>query len=265
MPSSAKTPLEATDDLGVMHRMWPVIGPHGDLRRSQRTAGDKPIFIADGHHRYETALNYRTLEAGRHDSTDDDAAANFVLMMFVGMSDPGLAILPTHRLVSGLPPITAGQSRQLLDAHFELEAWAREIGRRRQTWELMDADGGQDVFGFGTAADGQWLFARLTDASPMAALWRRPKRRLAGTGREPAAQAGAGSSSCNGGFTGSDASCRYVHLIDEVTEAMAGKSCQLACLVAPAGIDHVETSPPSTKKCPRRARSFTRSCFGTGV
>ena len=63
----------------------------------------RPIFIADGHHRYETGLRYRDDLAAAGQLTGPDDPANFCMMMLVGMSDPGLLILPTHRLVSGLP------------------------------------------------------------------------------------------------------------------------------------------------------------------
>ena len=64
--------------------------------------GPKPMFIADGHHRYETACNYRDELAAAGKLTPDHPA-NYVLMMCVGMSDPGLLVLPTHRLFRGLP------------------------------------------------------------------------------------------------------------------------------------------------------------------
>ena len=57
----------------------------------------------DGHHRYETALKYRDEVARNGQSSGHDDPSNFCLMMLVGMSDPGLLILPTHRLVSGYP------------------------------------------------------------------------------------------------------------------------------------------------------------------
>ena len=65
--------------------------------------GPKPLFIADGHHRYETSLRYLEEKKAAGEVPNDEAAPNFTLMMLVSMSDPGLIILPPHRLVSGLP------------------------------------------------------------------------------------------------------------------------------------------------------------------
>src|SRR6185312_13486668 len=78
--------------------------------------GPKPIFIADGHHRYETGLKYRDEQTG----LDPDAPANFTLMMLVGMSDPGLIILPTHRLLSGLRSVKSTEVEAMLAEHFAI-------------------------------------------------------------------------------------------------------------------------------------------------
>ena len=102
---SRLTPVVATDHLGVVSKVWAVT----DIRTIAAVAavvGPKPIFIADGHHRYETACEYRRhiYESG---FLSKDHPANFVLMMFVGMEDPGLIVMPTHRLFRGLPPMTS--------------------------------------------------------------------------------------------------------------------------------------------------------------
>jgi uncharacterized protein (DUF1015 family) len=72
------------------------------------------MFIADGHHRYETACNYRDQLAAVHPLSAGRIPANFVLMMCVSMSDPGMVVLPTHRLFRGLPAI--GSDQLLIDA-----------------------------------------------------------------------------------------------------------------------------------------------------
>ncbi len=117
------TPHEATDHLGVVHRLWPVSN-HETIEKagSPTLIRDKPVFIADGHHRYETAINYRDGLISQGKLAGPDSPPNCVMMMFVGMSDPGLVILPTHRLVSGL---TAARLRS------DLESALRETLRPR--------------------------------------------------------------------------------------------------------------------------------------
>jgi len=249
-----QTALEATDHLGVVHRLWPVTD-HEAVSRVRERLKQKPIFIADGHHRYETAINYRNGLQSQGQLADNSAAANFVLMHFAGMNDPGLTILPTHRLISGLPELTVDNVEQALSNHFELEPMGHGAEAARQTWGLMEADGGQDVFGFGTAGDGQWLFARLSDSSPMQTLAAERSENWRSLGvsvlhklvlehlieqKHPNAQQ----------------TCKYVHLMDEVIAALADRSCQLACLVAPAQIEHVERIASKFEKMPPKSTYF---------
>ena len=100
---TAETPeIDFTADDGVRHSAW-TIGEAASIRLIEsefaRTAF---LYIADGHHRYETALNYREeiRELRRH--INDDDAVNFVLMALIDVDDPGLLVLPTHRLLFGL-------------------------------------------------------------------------------------------------------------------------------------------------------------------
>jgi uncharacterized protein (DUF1015 family) len=82
---------EVTDEYGVGHRMWRV----AEAGRIQELMGDKKLLIADGHHRYETALAFRN-------ENPQLAGADRVMMTFVNMYSPGLKILATHRLVNGI-------------------------------------------------------------------------------------------------------------------------------------------------------------------
>ncbi len=88
----------AAGQLGpVAEKIWPVTDPDA-IAAVRGAIRDVPIFIADGHHRYTTALNYRNTlrDAGK---IDDEHEANFVLFALVAMDDPGLLVLPTHRMV----------------------------------------------------------------------------------------------------------------------------------------------------------------------
>src|SRR5688500_14185908 len=102
---SDQTPLEATDHLGVVHRLWPM-SDLSVISAAESGMADKPMFIADGHHRYETACNYRDQLAAQH-SLQSNHPAHSVLMMCIGMNDPGLIVFPTHRMFRGLPHMTS--------------------------------------------------------------------------------------------------------------------------------------------------------------
>ncbi len=120
-----RTPLVATDHLGVENRLWIVEDQETHTAVTGLMAA-KPVFIADGHHRYETALKYRDEIEAAGQSLGHDDPSQFCLMMFVGMSDPGLLILPTHRLVSGYPGLTADESGH------EARASVRGFARRQR-------------------------------------------------------------------------------------------------------------------------------------
>jgi len=104
---------EATDDSGVRHRLWVSDGDDVETAQLIAAAGQEPLTIADGHHRYETALRYRDEQGSGSDGATPGraAAADHVLVLVL---DPGTSsaggplILPTHRVVHGGPSIGAG-------------------------------------------------------------------------------------------------------------------------------------------------------------
>jgi uncharacterized protein (DUF1015 family) len=88
---------EATDEAGEGHRLWAVPDP-GLLSAVTRDLAARPLYIADGHHRYETALAY----AQKHGDDRDPEGAGYVLIAITPVDDPGLVVLPTHRLLRDL-------------------------------------------------------------------------------------------------------------------------------------------------------------------
>lgn len=93
--------ISVTDEYGVVHRVWEVSDLHlvNAVREMMR---DKKLVIADGHHRYETALNFRNECREKLGTSDPEAPYEFVMMTLVNMNDPGLLVLPTHRVVHSL-------------------------------------------------------------------------------------------------------------------------------------------------------------------
>ena len=101
---------EVTDEYGVLHRLWKVADP-AVIRLLTTTMADKKLIIADGHHRYETALNYSkehapAAPAKSYHSTSQLPQPEYpeaaVMMSFVNMDSDGLVVLPTHRVVHSL-------------------------------------------------------------------------------------------------------------------------------------------------------------------
>jgi uncharacterized protein (DUF1015 family) len=107
--ASAPPTAEVTDEYGTVHRLWRIAAPER-IAAIARAMAEKKLLIADGHHRYETALAFRDENPGLED-------ARRVMMTFVNMCSPGLKILATHRLVGGL-------------AGFDAQALIRAAGLR---------------------------------------------------------------------------------------------------------------------------------------
>lgn len=114
--------LDFHDDTGLRQRLWSISDP-AVLRAVSDLMKPKPLFIADGHHRYETSLRYRQLTRERDAAQTAGAGLHSydsVLMLFAALEDPGLTVLPTHRVLThGLPGID--KMKALLGEAFEIQ------------------------------------------------------------------------------------------------------------------------------------------------
>lgn len=159
-----KLPLEATDHLGVVHRVWPVTDI-SVITKVTAVLGPKPVFIADGHHRYETACNYRDHLAAELEAKGETLSpahpANGVLMMFVSMSDPGMIVLPTHRLFRGVPALTAEELADKIGGCFDLEPAGEGSQLAESIWEQIATEDDQGTLGLYTGKDKKWTLARI--------------------------------------------------------------------------------------------------------
>lgn len=112
----------AVDSQGDSHELWAITQPEV-FREVADSLAFQPLYIADGHHRYETALAYlRERRAGQARWSGKEAA-NFVMMTLVDASAPGLVILPLHRLVRGIPAPTLAGLRERLERFFRLSSF----------------------------------------------------------------------------------------------------------------------------------------------
>ncbi|HMD16587.1 MAG TPA: DUF1015 domain-containing protein [Terriglobales bacterium] len=131
--------IQVSDEYDVVHRVWRISDP-SLIASVQQQMRDRKLIIADGHHRYETALTYRDqrraeAETGSGLPTPYDS----VMMTFVDMSRPGLVILPTHRLVFGLPSFSAAQFRAQAEKFFNVEEVDASVDAARATTILQQA------------------------------------------------------------------------------------------------------------------------------
>ena len=114
-----RKPLIDFAEAGDAHRLWISSEPEFGQRVAHFLA-PKPIYIADGHHRYETALAYRDERHQGASSGSGGDAFNFIMMTLVAFSDPGLIVLPVHRLVRGISSKAMAELRSRLEDFFEI-------------------------------------------------------------------------------------------------------------------------------------------------
>lgn len=113
LKSSSPPITGVRDEYGVLHQLWPIADP-AHVARLQQQMLDKKLIIADGHHRYETALNYRNERRAACECKPDQMRPyDYVMMTFINMESPGLLVLSTHRVLSGL---SSSQKERLLPA-----------------------------------------------------------------------------------------------------------------------------------------------------
>jgi uncharacterized protein (DUF1015 family) len=246
-----KTPQEATDHLGVVNRLWEIHDP-ATITALQGLMAPRPVFIADGHHRYETGLKFRDELTEKGELTGPDDPAHFCLMMLVGMSDPGLIIQPTHRLVRGFAGLTSEALAARLAPEFVITATGEGEQGCREAWETIEIGEEQSTLGFGTVEDGRWFLARLRDTARMdrIASEHSPEWRSLGVSilhelvlKDLLVKVGA-------------ASCTYVHQVGEVLDAVAAEACDFAVLVPPATMEHVELIASNLEKMPPKSTYF---------
>jgi len=119
---------------GERHNLWAITEPEV-VNQIVSSLADQPLYIADGHHRYSSALMYRRERVASLPSSSGDEAFNFVMMTLVALADPGLIILPPHRLVGGISKSVLDGLMAKLEAFFEIEEWPLSISN---VWRRID-------------------------------------------------------------------------------------------------------------------------------
>lgn len=154
--------IDFQDDSGCQQRLWAVTDP-AILKQMVDIMQSKPLFIADGHHRYETALNYQRLRREQAGNPAGLQPYDGVLMLLSPLEDPGLTVLPTHRVTTTpLPPYE--QVKTLLSDKFDLKEFPFTPGTkstmRAQFIEALRT-GGRTVPTFGLALKGEDRYITL--------------------------------------------------------------------------------------------------------
>ncbi|MEK6538195.1 MAG: DUF1015 domain-containing protein [Nitrospirota bacterium] len=137
--------IDVVDDNGDRHRLW-VVSDSVIIEGVQKEMKEKTVYIADGHHRYEASLNYRN-EAGQKGG---EGAYDYIMMFFANMDEPGLTVLPTHRLIYGVSDDTLNCLYDSLGKYFSVKDFDFTNGGEpeagRQLLDAMKKAGPQDHY-----------------------------------------------------------------------------------------------------------------------
>ncbi len=152
---------------GTRHRLWILEDPRL-FSRVARSMREKTIFIADGHHRYETSRNYRNIMRSRHGRKPADKAYEFVMMYLSNMRDEGLTILPSHRMVKRVPGFSEEAFVEKAKQWFDITSFSvspNGMVKEYETYKnaLWEAGQNRTSFAFFLHGSDQWRLLSLKE------------------------------------------------------------------------------------------------------
>lgn len=137
-PYAANPEIQITDEANEQHLLQPVIDEQ-QIALIQNFFAERQLFMADGHHRYETALNYRNEILARHKDMNEAEAANYVMMALIDTEDAGMLVLPTHRLLHSLSAETLAKlTRENMEQYFTVEELPQEVSSEQLIQRLAE-------------------------------------------------------------------------------------------------------------------------------
>ena len=234
--------VDAQDEYDTATTMW-RISDSDDIAAITSFFEGRPVFLADGHHRYEASRQYQT---ARHtEGADSPAKAhNYVMMTLISFDDPGLVVLPYHRNLSGLSDAQLARVQSRLSEMFdaepagecsaaELVALVEERGRSAQVMAALGPDGAQLFTLRPSAVGGDWGAMAVSEAWVLEEKILRPElgdRTLEHLG--------------------------FLHDHDEAVEGVANGSLQMAFLMKPFPMDAFEDIVGQGQRLPRKSTFF---------
>ncbi len=163
--STGDAPYEFTDDDRITHRLW-IITDEDVIEKLCADFEDRKLYIADGHHRYETAVNYRDYCRENGISKEGDAQ-DYQMMYLVDMEHPGLVVFPTHRMVRDLPSFDKNIVLDGCKEYFETEKFD-SVGNMNTLLSKKYKEG-KKAFAF-YVGKGEWYMLTLKDIGVMSSV-----------------------------------------------------------------------------------------------
>ncbi len=156
--STGKPSFEAVDDHQVKHEVWAMTDPK-ILSKIQGIISRKNIYIADGHHRYRTALEYsQDVRAKKGAAESAELSSDYALIALVEFHDPGLILMPTHRILKPYAGFEGVKGLEKLKPYFKIE----EVSKAEMQKRIQPRGNGKDVT-LGVSVEGKYYFLTLTD------------------------------------------------------------------------------------------------------
>ncbi|MEK7773552.1 MAG: DUF1015 domain-containing protein, partial [Deltaproteobacteria bacterium] len=144
--STALPLIDVGDDDGIENRLWRIDDP-AVIKAVQEGMKNRALFIADGHHRYETALNYRNMMRGKNKNFTGAEPYNYVMMYFSNMDDEGMTIWPTHRVIHSLKSFDEVKFIGICKEFFNVEEFSynseTEPEVRARFLKTLETEGGE--------------------------------------------------------------------------------------------------------------------------
>jgi uncharacterized protein (DUF1015 family) len=257
----------ATDGSGTVNRLW-VLSEPAQVERFTTAIGVGPVYIADGHHRFETALAYREEMRRAHPDALPEAGFNHALALINSARDDGLRIFPTHRLIAGLDEEAKSALRRCMEQHFEVEpaalsgrgdgqvlAWIEAADRSRPAFAAYQ-EGARLLFLVGkepSASAGDSVVGRL-DVSILHQRLIDPI--LAGTGCATGAGARISHDSHASGPTGSGLRLTYTTEAAEAIAAVDRGDYDVAFFLRPTRVFDVMAAARAGERMPGKSTYF---------
>lgn len=238
-----------TDPDGVTHKLW-CVSDEAFIADLASKMADKKLYIADGHHRYETALRYKKFVA---ENKQDVGTSEYVTMMLVNMENSGLVVFPTHRIVRDLENFDVNAVIEKSKDYFDIET---NLSRTDSTAKLDKAykDGKK---AFVLYCDGKYTLMTLKDTSLMEKLMPTASKalreldvsvlhtlvleRIFGIDKENMAN---------------QKNLTYTRVLDEAIEAVDNGSADCSFILNPTRVSEIRDVALAGEKMPQKSTYF---------
>jgi uncharacterized protein (DUF1015 family) len=248
------------DSQGFRHRLWRVTDPEVQKQIAERLA-DRSVYIADGHHRYGTALTYRNKIKAQNPALNSDDPCKFVMMYLTSMHDPGLHVRPVHRVIRR---IDEGPVKSFLDkAKLQFDVKTLDLDaldrRKIENTSLGQAMTGTNSIVIGAAMrdDNKFHVLQVKEGVTDRALSQdmpEPVRKLDVTVVTKLVVEGV--LGLNGTALDDERTIQYVSTVAEALHAVYQEQCPIALIINPTRLDQLQEVSDAGLIMPRKSTYF---------